>query len=191
MLVVQPHGLGNAPIPGTIEAMAEDRVKALKAVRPHGPYMVGGYCNGAFVAFEMARQLVAQGDDVPVVIVIEARAPREVASDAGTGGEAYISFDRDGGIRKLAPRDRAADAQLRYSQAMDRYVGGRYPGHLVFIRPGKLDGAERDVGWARFAESSEIHVLPGDHVTLVTHHIDELAQAIRGAILRVRERVVP
>ena len=191
MLVVQPHGLDNAPIPGTIEAMAEDRVKALKAVRPHGPYMVGGYCNGAFVAFEMARQLVAQGDDVPLVIVIEARAPSAVTSGAGTGGEAYISFDHDGGIRTLAPRDRATEAQLRYSQAMDRYAGGRYQGHLVFIRPGKLDGRERDVGWTRFAASSEIHVLPGDHVTLVTHHIGELARAIQGAILRVRERVIP
>ena len=61
MLFVQPHTLNDSGIPDTIEAMAADRIRALRAVRPRGPYCFGGFCNGAFVAFEMARQLIEAG----------------------------------------------------------------------------------------------------------------------------------
>jgi thioesterase domain-containing protein len=178
VLVVQPHGLDNAPIPETIEAMAADRIRVLRAIRPRGPYVIGGYCNGALVGFEMARQLAAAGDEVAAVFVIEARAPR-----GDTTGGMYVTFDR-GGMRMLAPRDRATDAQLRYTRAMDRYAGGRYPRQLVLVRSQEHAGAGRDLGWARLAASVEVHRLPGDHVTLVTRHVDQLAAVIRGALDR-------
>src|SRR5208282_1572098 len=76
VLVVKPHGLDEMAIPDSIEAMAADRIRALRAIRPHGPYCFGGFCNGAFVAFEMARQLVEAGDEVPLVVAIQAHAPR-------------------------------------------------------------------------------------------------------------------
>jgi hypothetical protein len=55
---VHPHGLGGEAVPPTIEAMAEDRLRALRAERPEGPYLLGGYCDGALVALEIARRLV-------------------------------------------------------------------------------------------------------------------------------------
>jgi thioesterase domain-containing protein len=189
-LVVQPHGFAGTAIPDSIEAMAADRIRALRALRPQGPYLVGGYCNGAFVAFEMARQLVAAGEEVPVVIVIEARAPRGSGGEPDPAGEAYVTIERDGGFRVLAPNDRASDVHLRYSQAMGRYAGGWLPGRLVLVRSVKLDDVRRDLGWGRFVMSIELHVLPGDHVTLVTRHVRELAQVIRGAIERALARAL-
>jgi len=189
VLVVQPHGLSGTAIPDTIEAMAADRLCAVRAIRPRGPYLVGGYCNGALVAFEMARQLIAAGDEVPAVIVIEARAPRGGGQDAV--GDTYVTFERGGGFRVLAASDRASDVQLRYSQAMGRYAGGPLPRRLILVRSVKLDDARRDLGWARFVASAELHVLPGDHVTLVTRHVRALAQVVRAAIDRVLERALP
>jgi amino acid adenylation domain-containing protein len=183
VLVVAPHGLDNAPIPETIEAMAADRIRALRAVRPLGPYLLGGYCNGAFVAFEMARQLVAQGEAAPLVVVIEATAPRGGTAGAATPGERYVTIDRDG-VRVLSAHDRASEAQLRYSQAMNRYAGGPYAQRFVLVRTGEGGDPRRDLGWTRFVRRLELVVLPGDHVTLVTRHIDTLAQAIHGAIER-------
>ena len=41
-----------------------------------------------------------------------------------------------------------------------------------------------DRGWSRFDASAERHVLPGDHVTLITRHVAELAAVIRATIER-------
>jgi thioesterase domain-containing protein len=183
MLVVQPHGLGSAAIPETIEAMAAERIVALRALQPRGPYLLGGYCNGAFVAFEMARQLAARGEAVPLVVVIEAVAPREAAASGATAGERYVTIDRSG-VRVLAAHDRASEAQLRYSQAMDRYAGGSYDGRFVLVRTREGNDPRRDLGWTRLVRRLELVVLPGDHVTLVTRHVGALAEAIRGAIER-------
>jgi amino acid adenylation domain-containing protein len=69
-----PHGLDGQPIPHSIEAMAADRLSTLLEFRPKGPYFLGGYCNGGFVAFEMARQMQARGLKVDLLILIEASA---------------------------------------------------------------------------------------------------------------------
>jgi len=49
-------------------------VKALQTVQPDGPYMLGWWCNGALVAYEMARQLHAQGQVVDSLILINPSA---------------------------------------------------------------------------------------------------------------------
>jgi hypothetical protein len=38
--------------------------------------------------------------------------------------------------------------------------------------------------WSRLAASAETHMLPGDHVTLITRYVAELAQVIRATIER-------
>ncbi len=188
VLVVKPHTFDDSAIPDTIEAMAADRLRALRAIRPHGPYCFGGFCNGAFVAFEMARQLIAAGDDVPMVVAILARAPRGAPARAD---EEYVVLDRGGGYRVLEPHDSESKTQLRYVKAMDKYAGGPYNGRLVLLRSRERDEPPRDLGWSRFAATVEIHDLPGDHTTLVTRHIVELAQVIRGAMQNVFARANP
>lgn len=59
----------------TITEMAAHYLAAMRQVQPRGPYYVGGYCYGAVVAYEMARQLRAQGDAADLVAVIEGYAP--------------------------------------------------------------------------------------------------------------------
>lgn len=54
----------------TIEAMAAHHVSIVRGSRPQGPYLLAGYCNGALIALEMARQLRAAGADVPVVALL-------------------------------------------------------------------------------------------------------------------------
>ena len=70
-----PHGLDGRPVPGTIEGMASSHLETLLSLKPEGPYRLGGLCNGAFVAFEMARQLWARGQKVERLILIAPRFP--------------------------------------------------------------------------------------------------------------------
>ncbi len=67
---LRSHGLGDAPIP-TIERMAQNYLSLVTEARPHGPYLLGGHCNGALIALEMARQLEAAGERVELVVMIE------------------------------------------------------------------------------------------------------------------------
>lgn len=71
---VTPHGLDGGPMPWSIEAMAADRLAAIRAVQPAGPYRLGGFCNGGVIAFEMARQLERQGESVDALLLIDSRA---------------------------------------------------------------------------------------------------------------------
>jgi amino acid adenylation domain-containing protein len=188
VVIVHPHGPDGSPIPGTIEEMASDRIRALREHRPRGPYFIGGYCNGAYVAFEIARQLMQAGEQVPVVILIEARAPRRGSNDGSAAGDSFVTFDRHGGFRVLSPHDRRSETQLRYLRAIDLYAGGPYAGHIVVVRSRRLDDLRPELGWAQLASSAETHILPGDHVTLLTRHVGELANVTRAAIEHALER---
>jgi hypothetical protein len=110
VLIVHPHGLVDPAIPDSIEAMAADRVAALRKIRPQGPYLLGGHCNGALVAYEMARQLIGQGEEVPAVVIIEARAPGGKQVDPSSDRGVYMTLEPGGGIRTLSPSDRQSDA---------------------------------------------------------------------------------
>ncbi|MDQ3811871.1 MAG: amino acid adenylation domain-containing protein [Chloroflexota bacterium] len=69
------YGL-EAPRPeDRMEAIAGRYLSAIRAVQPTGPYRLGGYCFGGFVAFEMARQLEAQGERVALLAIMEGFAP--------------------------------------------------------------------------------------------------------------------
>jgi thioesterase domain-containing protein len=53
-----------------IEDMAAQYVEDLRRFQPNGPYFLGGYCFGGNVAFEMARQLDNQGEQVAMLLLI-------------------------------------------------------------------------------------------------------------------------
>ncbi len=54
-----------------IEEMAACYVRELRAFQPHGPYYLGGYCFGGNVAYEMARQLRANGENVALLALLD------------------------------------------------------------------------------------------------------------------------
>ena len=55
--------------------MAEYYIGAVRDVQATGPYYLGGFCYAGLVAFEMARQLHSQGEQVALVAVFDAAAP--------------------------------------------------------------------------------------------------------------------
>src|SRR4030095_11213475 len=66
---------GRQPPLTRIEDLAAYFVGDLRAFQPEGPYLIGGYCLGGMVAFEMARQLQAQGQEVALLALFEATCP--------------------------------------------------------------------------------------------------------------------
>jgi amino acid adenylation domain-containing protein len=70
--VVHPHGLRGELPPPTIEAMAAERLEEIRQVQPHGPYALGGFCNGALIAYEVARLLEEGGEKVNALLMLAA-----------------------------------------------------------------------------------------------------------------------
>ncbi|MGD1805288.1 condensation domain-containing protein [Dapis sp. BLCC M126] len=66
----------------TAESLAEACVKEIRMVQPQGPYLIGGHCFGGAVAFEIAQQLQAQGEDIASIILIDAYCPNSVSINA-------------------------------------------------------------------------------------------------------------
>lgn len=55
----------------TIEEMAALYVGHIRTVQPRGPYFLGGYCMGGTVAYEVAQQLQAFGDEVALLALFD------------------------------------------------------------------------------------------------------------------------
>ncbi len=68
---LQAQGLdGRRPPLETVEEMATHYIREIREVQPEGPYYLGGYSFGGRVAFEMARQLLAQGQRTALLAFI-------------------------------------------------------------------------------------------------------------------------
>jgi amino acid adenylation domain-containing protein len=59
----------------TIEQIAALYVRDIQRVRPAGPYLLGGWSMGGLIAFEMARQLNLQGEEVGALVLFDTHLP--------------------------------------------------------------------------------------------------------------------
>jgi phthiocerol/phenolphthiocerol synthesis type-I polyketide synthase E len=69
---LQSQGLDGAYPPLTrIEDMAALYVKAIRRRQAHGPYLIGGYCGGGLIAFEVAQQLRSEGEEIALLALLD------------------------------------------------------------------------------------------------------------------------
>ena len=69
---LQSQGLdGKQPYLTCIEDMAAHYVEEIRAAQPEGPYYLGGYCMGGTVAYEIARRLREDGQQVHLLALLD------------------------------------------------------------------------------------------------------------------------
>jgi amino acid adenylation domain-containing protein len=72
---LQSQGLdGQQPLK-RVEDMASHYIREIQQIQPHGPYFLTGYSFGGLVAVEMAQQLVAQGQKIALLALLDTSAP--------------------------------------------------------------------------------------------------------------------
>ncbi|EYF05057.1 amino acid adenylation domain-containing protein [Chondromyces apiculatus] len=133
---IQASAGGQAGSPAaSLQAMATRYVAALREVQPRGPYALGGWSMGGVVAFEMAQQLRAMGEEVSLLALLDSRVPAPRALEeaqllawflrdlGGTSGRP-IATDVEA-LRQLAPgaQLRQALAQAHAADALPRDIG--------------------------------------------------------------------
>lgn len=80
---VQPPGLDGSTEPlGSIEALANYQVGQIRRYRGAGPYLIAGHCAGGSLAYEIAQQLVASGEEVAFLALIGAPFPAMFAKSS-------------------------------------------------------------------------------------------------------------
>lgn len=73
---LQSAGLDGRTSPHhSVEDTAAANIAALRMVQAHGPYRLIGHSYGGVVAFEMARQLMEQGDAIASLTLLDSLAP--------------------------------------------------------------------------------------------------------------------
>jgi amino acid adenylation domain-containing protein len=176
---LEAAGLDGAHEPDShLEAMAARYVAAARAVQPEGPYLLGGWSLGGVVAFEMARQLEAQGETIAALVLIDSQAPRPGAAppDEETLRAAFADdLARSAGgdaalVGALGPqqRDRLWRVFRANRRALAEYRARPYRGRLTLVRAGRPGRrGDRTMGWSGLALGGvSAHVLPGDHYSL-------------------------
>lgn len=175
----------------SLEDLAAAYVDVLRGAVPDGPYRLCGYSAGGLVAFEMARQLVACGEPVTFLGLIDTYAPiegRRVSPARKKFNHASVLASLPAGerfafarrtLQRVARRERRRtggpdiDGPLR--RAMLELVGrysptDAYSGRVDVFRPAiPFLGArlDRSLGWDRFPVAEHVvHDVPGDHRTV-------------------------
>jgi thioesterase domain-containing protein/acyl carrier protein len=198
----------NESLASSVEAMAADYVAALRRQHPAGPYRLAGYSIGGVVAFEMARQLMAAGETVHFVALLDtldpgredvARLSTEAAMVAvlaeeiglppqttppATTLELYTAAQDAGMVPPnftLAQAERIVGVHLNNARIAERYRPAvALPVPILLVRATARDGAPPD--WTRFAGAT-IDTVDFDctHAELVS---DDMAQPLAAAIGR-------
>jgi thioesterase domain-containing protein len=217
----------------TLEAMAAEHIKSLQAIQPEGPYLLGGFCIGGLLAYEMARQLQAHGQQVDLLVLIDPTSPahfsdRLVRSTISGLGSLlrlpqkkqlygflwvrhlyrYLRFSdyrqaintaerkrsrRNAALRSLGalfPPDQTLNQDLGAipTWMLSAYTAGPYPGKITFFwAHEEVAGAAKWQNLAQAAKETELHIIPGDHLSCLTKHLPSLAEAFRVCLRQVQE----
>jgi amino acid adenylation domain-containing protein len=201
--LVEPHE--------SVEAMAAEHLEEIRKVQPRGPYYVSGSCVGGVVAFELAQQLRAGGEDVPLLILIDSNFPtrprmirnqlRNLWKDTLPPGVA-----RPEGLRGVAVRARDRGKVLFSPTGEQRVgirrsaIGNRYYRRIIAYRPRQYDGKmvfvacdNREVEdaarvWRDVAAGGlEVRYVPGDHYTHLRDHARTTAACLDDCLRIARQ----
>jgi amino acid adenylation domain-containing protein len=79
---LQSKGLdGEHPPCTSIPEMATNYIKEIKSVQPQGPYLLSGFSLGGLIAFEIAQQLQAQGQEIELLALVDPTTPNLTSSE--------------------------------------------------------------------------------------------------------------
>jgi thioesterase domain-containing protein len=173
---IRARGLARGETPhSSVQAMAADYLREIKARQPNGPYCLCGYTFGGLVAFEIARQLADAGDEISFVGLFDT-----MMSPLRSPLRAWLSLI---GLRKVRmPGDvRVLRVTATALFASARYRPGFYSGQLTLFTPaGREPGLPSpEAIWRKHARTLRIIETTGDHTSMLSAaHADTTAASV-------------
>lgn len=217
--ILEPYKFDGLRVLPTFEAMATAHLELMRSIQPQGPYQLGGWCGGALLAYEMARQLRDQGQTVNLLVLMDPgttlsmmdpgivtlhiqirRAVRTIGQLLHIGQDKQLDwFLRLRHIYRYLryPQLRKADGAAENKVLLPAIETLRQDWNILYdwiawsYKPrgyaGKLtifwdsEDLYRRPAWRNIdkANETEVHIVPGDHITARTEHLSELAEQLR------------
>jgi len=201
------HGMQAKGIDGVdepldrIEDMARYSLDAVRQLQPHGPYLLVGFSLGGLVALEMAQQLIAEGEKIGLLAMLDSYPH---VSHLSRGQRARLSIRQT--WRRAARRLQWLGVSPPYQTvlevspspvlqhfrdsaylALERYQPRFYPGKINFVRAAIPTDFPADPAavWSHLAREFELETVPGDHLGIMTTHFESLGSAISGYLRRL------
>jgi aspartate racemase len=162
----------------TVHEIARHFIEEMRSVRPHGPYLLGGYSFGGIVAYEMAQQLHDAGEEVPLLALFDTYDPLEYAADMARGAKWYDPAKnlvyRWLGHRALRKHGRIENPKVRhhyiidtYDKAITSYRPEPFTGAITVFKASATTGPDH-MGWERLAKGGvDVVHITGDHYNLI------------------------
>ncbi len=212
---LQEDELGNVP---SLPEIARCYIRNIQAVRPHGPYRIGGWCTSGILAFEVATQLAASGAQVDRVILLHSANPvhfgrrQKVALEYGrlryglekslaVSGRSKWSFAIErilanaGRIFREFRRPLAASVRPAFSEILDRaavaYEPSLYTGDVVLLQPQiRPEALDYRIAWVGAVVAGKLKAIdcPGTHYTMLEPPFVSYLGATVDACLQDAER---
>jgi amino acid adenylation domain-containing protein len=156
----------------SVETFATLYIEAIRSKQARGPYRVGGMSFGGIVAYEVARQLRAAGEQVEQLVMFDAVLPRFslrnlVRSLLGRGD--FFAYQHDAQLGALERR-----RQRAYQRAAASYRVQPYDGRATLFVAGKR--LERDpradarCGFSEHVAALRTHTIDSEHLALLEGH---------------------
>ncbi len=122
---IEPKIVAQLMAPYRTEEIAKYFVLALRGKQPRGPYVLGGFCMTAVFAYEVARQLTVQGEDVGLLVLFEPMNPCQSAK---------VRFMT--GFRRMVIRLGFRFGELRRQKIRElpAYAGNRWKNLMFLLR---------------------------------------------------------
>ena len=189
----------------TMQEVAARMVREVRSLQPEGPYFLAGWCAAGIIAYEVAAQLVAAGQDVATLVLVESSNPavyfkipaRQIHAAAleyhlkklyrlPARKAWHYAFQRIKDLLKPPPSSQELQSfSSKIHQAVLAYNPPAYPGRVSLIRSlNRPRVPSLDLGWPDLVHGSfEVREVPGDHVSMFAEpHVDELAAHIRACL---------
>ncbi len=196
----------------SVEELVQEFLTELRAIQPHGPYLLGGWCVGGIAALELATALMKQGEEVKMLLLIDTERPstlHTLATDfffvrkrAGHMADVVTEIVRAAGRAKLQKlgalvrrklgiaqslesreQDQFYQSKVRYRRLLYTHSPGQYAGRMTLITTRDEERSQKGLGWISFAEGGlDIRAFPGDHDAIFKDHSKEITAVIQAAV---------
>ena len=196
---LQSQGLdGKNPCHTRIEDMAAHYLDEIRTVQPEGPYQLGGFSLGGLVAYEMACQLRARGEDVSLLVLFDTYASNPKPANQSlldlllhpTWAQLrQLPLALRKKIRRTILARRLPEALKKVmrtnARAAEQYGLRPYRGKATLLRAGDTWRVSEDpyAKWGQLLDELETIQIPGAHMDMLREpHVNRLAELLKSCI---------